>query len=433
MKVFKNVNIVTCDQEFKVYLQGMMAIKGDKIVYVGDVDPSWEEHASEVEDGQNAWIMPGLVNVHTHSAMTLLRGISDDENLHKWLEETIWPAEARFTTDITTNAVKLALVEMLKSGTTTFNDMYNPTGVDIHQIHQVVSQSGMRCFFSPTLFSHPGETTAETIRRTRRIIEDILGFEDPHFRVMVAPHAPYSCEKDLLQASVQLAKELDLPIHIHVVETTDESQMMIERTGKRPLAYLEELGFLKQKGVFAHSLDLTKDEIELLGKSPVSVAHNPISNLKLASGIAPVVELMQAGVDLGFATDSVASNNNLDLFEEARTAAFLQKMKHGDARKFPVSSVLQTMTLGGAKALGLDHEIGSLEVGKQADFLIIQPEKKAHLYPTYHMLSHLVYAAKGSDVDHVYIAGRQVVKDGKVLGLDEETLFLDIQKLGLIK
>lgn len=429
MKAFKNVHLVTCDEDFHIYGEGLLVVDGAELAYVGAYDASWEARAEEVVDYEGAWIMPGLVNVHTHNAMTLLRGISDDENLHDWLEKSIWPAESQFTPEITTTAVELSMLEMLQSGTTTFNDMYNPSGMEIARIHQVVSQAGMRCYFSPTLFSNPAETVEQTLERTRGIIQEILSYEDENFQTMVAPHAPYTCSEELLRGSLALAQEFDLPLHIHVAETQAESQMMLERTGRRPLVYLQDLGYLDHPAVFAHSLDLTEEEITLLAQSPVAVAHNPISNLKLASGIAPVAQLLEAGATVGLATDSVASNNNLDLFEEVRTAALLQKMVHGDARKMPISQVLQALTIGGAKALGMGDRIGSLDVGKQADFIVIDPRKKAHLYPVDKMLSHLVYAVKGSDVDQVYIAGRQVVRDGQVLTIDQESVFEKIERI----
>ena len=415
MKVFQHVNIVTCDQDFHVYLDGILAVKESQIVYVGQENPEILKQANQVIDYQGAWIMPGLVNCHTHSAMTGLRGIRDDSNLHEWLEDYIWPAEAEFTPEMTTKAVKEALTEMLQSGTTTFNDMYNPNGVEIEKIYEAVKASKMRCYFSPTLFSSDVETTDETISRTRAIIATIKGYQDPNFKVMVAPHSPYSCSRELLEASLNLAKEEDIPLHIHVAETQEESGIILKRHGKRPIAFLDELGYLDHQAVFAHGVELNEAEITRLADSQVAIAHNPISNLKLASGIAPVVQLQKAGVPVGIATDSVASNNNLDMFEEGRTAALLQKMKSGDASQFPIETALKALTIEGAKVLGMEDEIGSLEVGKQADFLVIQPQGKIHLQPQENMLSHLVYAVKSSDVDHVYIAGEQVVKDGQVL------------------
>ena len=415
MKVFQHVNIVTCDQDFHVYLDGILAIKESQIVYVGQENQEILKQADQIIDYQGAWIMPGLVNCHTHSAMTGLRGIRDDSNLHEWLEDYIWPAEAEFTPEMTTKAVKEALAEMLQSGTTTFNDMYNPNGVDIAEIYEAIKVSKMRCYFSPTLFSSDMETTAETIARTRAIIEIIKGYQDPNFKVMVAPHSPYSCSRDLLEVSLELAKEENIPLHIHVAETQEESGIILKRYGKRPLAFLDELGYLDHKAVFAHGVELNEAEITRLADSQVAIAHNPISNLKLASGIAPVVQLQKAGVAVGIATDSVASNNNLDMFEEGRTAALLQKMKSGDASQFPIETALKALTIEGAKVLGMADEIGSLEVGKQADFLVIQPQGKIHLQPQENMLSHLVYAVKSSDVNDVYIAGEQVVKDGQVL------------------
>ena len=415
MKVFQHVNIVTCDQDFHVYLDGILAIKESQIVYVGQENQEILKQADQIIDYQGAWIMPGLVNCHTHSAMTGLRGIRDDSNLHEWLEDYIWPAEAEFTPEMTTKAVKEALTEMLQSGTTTFNDMYNPNGVDIEKIYEAVKASKMRCYFSPTLFSSDVETTAETIARTRAVIEIIKDYQDPNFKVMVAPHSPYSCSLDLLEASLELAKEENIPLHIHVAETQEESGIILKRYGKRPLAFLAELGYLDHKAVFAHGVELNEGEIERLADSQVAIAHNPISNLKLASGIAPVVQLQKAGVAVGIATDSVASNNNLDMFEEGRTAALLQKMKNGDASQFPIETALKALTIEGAKVLGMEDEIGSLEVGKQADFLVIQPQGKIHLQPQENMLSHLVYAVKSSDVNDVYIGGEQFVKDGQVL------------------
>lgn len=415
MKVFQHVNIVTCDQDFNVYLDGILAVKESQIVYVGQENQEILKQADQIIDYQGAWIMPGLVNCHTHSAMTGLRGIRDDSNLHEWLEDYIWPAEAEFTPEMTAKAVKEALTEMLQSGTTTFNDMYNPNGVDIAEIYEAVKASKMRCYFSPTLFSSDVETTAETIARIRAVIETIKGYQDPNFKVMVAPHSPYSCSRDLLEASLELAKEENIPLHIHVAETQEESGIILKRYGKRPLAFLDDLGYLDHKAVFAHGVELNEAEITRLADSQVAIAHNPISNLKLASGIAPIVQLKKAGVAVGIATDSVASNNNLDMFEEGRTAALLQKMKSGDASQFPIETALKALTIEGAKVLGMEDEIGSLEVGKQADFLVIQPQAKIHLQPQENMLSHLVYAVKSSDVNDVYIAGEQVVKDGQVL------------------
>ena len=415
MKVFQHVNIVTCDQDFHVYLDEILAVKESQIVYVGQEKQEILDQAEHLIDYQGAWIMPGLVNCHTHSAMTGLRGIRDDSNLHEWLEDYIWPAEAEFTPEMTTKAVKEALTEMLQSGTTTFNDMYNPNGVEIEKIYEVLKASKMRCYFSPTLFSSDVETTDETIARTRAVIEIIKGYQDPNFKVMVAPHSPYSCSRELLEASLKLAKEEDIPLHIHVAETQEESGIILKRYGKRPIAFLDELGYLDHQAVFAHGVELNEAEITRLADSQVAIAHNPISNLKLASGIAPVVQLQQAGVTVGIATDSVASNNNLDMFEEGRTAALLQKMKSGDASQFPIETALKALTIEGAKVLGMEDEIGSLEVGKQADFLVIQPQGKIHLQPQENMLSHLVYAVKSSDVADVYIAGHQVMKDGQVL------------------
>lgn len=423
MKAFVHATIVTVDDNFNVIKDGMLLSENGQIHYVGPYDTGRLEGVTELVDYEGHWMLPGLINTHTHSAMALLRGIEDDANLYDWLEEHIWPAESEFTPNYTSLAVQVAILEMLQSGTTTFNDMYNPSGVDIKRVYEVVSQSKMRSFFSPTLFSSDDETSQETLARTKAILEEALSFEDPRFKVMVAPHAPYSCSRELLEGSLKLAQDLHLPLHIHVAETPEETALILERTGKRPIAYMKELGYLDHPSVFAHGLDLDESEIAELAQSQTAIAHNPISNLKLASGVAPVTSLIEAGVRVGMATDSTASNNNLDLFEETRTAAILQKARLRDARDFPVEMAIRAMTIESAKTLGLDQEIGSLEIGKATDFILIDPRKKIHLYPLENMLSHLVYSIKGSDVSHVYIGGEQVVKDGQVLTLDQEAIF----------
>ncbi|MCW6665146.1 amidohydrolase family protein [Aerococcaceae bacterium NML191219] len=431
MKAYVHANIVTCDAGFNLFHDGMLIVDQGKIQYVGAYDVERLKDCQEIINYQDCWLMPGLVNTHTHTPMNLLRGIQDDAELHEWLTQYIWPAESQFTPEITTLAVETALIEMLKSGTTTFNDMYNPHGVDIEQIYRVVRQSKMRCYFSPTLFSSEQETTEQTISRTRHIIEQILAFNDERFNVMVAPHSPYTCHDELLQQSLLLAQQYALPIHIHVAETQTETAILLERSGKRPIAYLQEFGYLQHPSIFAHGVELTDEEIQLLAQSNTVIAHNPISNLKLASGIAPITELLQAGVTVGLATDSVASNNSLDLFEEAKCAALLQKMRRQDARAFNIETVLRLMTIEGAKALRLDKQIGSLEVDKQADFLVINPHDKIHLQPVNHMLSHLVYAVRGGDVQDVYIGGECVVRHGSVLTLDESETLARVQALKL--
>lgn len=422
MKAYIHANIVTCDTDFNCINDGLLIVCEGKIQYVGPYDAKRLSECQEIVDYQGCWLMPGLVNTHTHTPMNLLRGIQDDTTLHEWLTQYIWPAERQFTPAITTLAVETAVIEMLKSGTTTFNDMYNPHGVDIPQIYSVVQQSKMRCYFSPTLFSNEQETTLQTIERTQRIIEQIIALNDERFKVMVAPHSPYTCSKELLQQCLLLARQFALPIHIHVAETIKETHLIQERYGQRPVAYLDTLGYLDHPSIFAHGVELSPEDIRRLAQSQTAIAHNPISNLKLASGIAPITMLQQAGVTVGLATDSVASNNNLDLFEEAKYAALLQKMRQEDASVFDVQTALRLMTIEGAKALRLDDQIGSLEVGKQADFIVINPREKVHLQPTQHMLSHLVYAVRGSDIQDVYIGGECVVQDGKVLTLDERSI-----------
>lgn len=420
MKGYAHAYIVTCNETFDCFEDGLLIEDQGEIVYCGHYQHHLAQQCQEIIDYTNCWVMPGLVNVHTHNLMTLLRGIQDDSDLMTWLNDYIWPSEAQFTPQITKMAVELALIEMLKSGTTTFNDMYNPHGVDIKSIYNSVKQSRMRCYFSPTLFSQPHETTQETLTRTKKIIEDILAYNDDKFQVMVAPHAAYTCDKDLLQGALKLAKDKQLMLHIHASETESEIQLMLDKIGKRTLAYLDDLGYLDHPTVMAHCVELTEDEIERLAQSEARVAHNPISNLKLASGVAPITKLLQRAIKVGIATDSVASNNNLDMFEEGRQAALLQKGVNKNAQLMTIEQTLKAMTIQGAEVLNMAHLIGSLEQGKRADFIVINPQNKAHLYPTKQVLSHLVYAVKGSDVQDVYIDGQCVVANNSVQVLNEQ-------------
>lgn len=420
MKGYAHAYIVTCNAKFDVFEDGLLIENNGEIIYCGPYQEQLAQQCDTIIDYSKCWLMPGLVNVHTHNLMTLLRGIQDDSDLMTWLNHYIWPNEAKFTPKLTKAAVELALIEMLKSGTTTFNDMYNPHGVEIKHIYDSVKQSGMRCYFSPTLFSQPNETTIQTLTRTKAIIEEILAYNNDKFQVMVAPHAPYTCDKELLVGALKLAKDKALMLHIHTAETATETQIMLERCGQRTIAYLDELGYLEHPTVMAHCVELTDEEIARLAQSQARVAHNPISNLKLASGVAPIAKLLQHNVKVGIATDSVASNNNLDMFEEGRQAALLQKGHNKDAQLMTIEQTLKAMTIQGAEVLNMNHMIGSLEQGKRADFIVINPQNKAHLYPTQHVLSHLVYAVKGSDVQDVYIDGQCVVAKGVVQVFDEQ-------------
>ena len=419
MRAFVHAYIVTCDEKFSCFEDGMLILDGELIHYCGPYDTSKLDNVQTIIDYTGHWIMPGLVNVHTHSPMSLLRGVEDDAPLMAWLEQSIWPNEAKFTPEITKAATELALVEMLKSGTTTFNDMYNPQGVDIDQIYESVKASGMRCYFSPTLFSAENESTMETIEKTKAVLQRVIAKNDDKFKVMVAPHSPYTCSTELLEASLKLAKELSLMLHIHVAETEQEQATLQERYSQRALPYLQSLGYLDHPTVMAHCVTLNPEEMMVLAKSKARVAHNPVSNLKLASGIANIASMLAMDIKVGIATDSVASNNTLDLFKEGRQAALLQKGLHHDATRMTIEKTLKAMTIGGAEVLQLDDSIGSLEVDKQGDFLVIDPRNKPHLYPLHHVLSHLVYAVQSGDVKDVYVGGEKVLANGEVVGVNE--------------
>lgn len=429
MKVaYINATFFSLDHDNQVYENGMMMTEDRQITYIGkqlaelaDVD--------QVVDLKGKWVLPGLVNAHSHILMTLLRGSGDDMLLKPWLETKIWPLEQQYTSEIASVSAQLGIIEMLKSGTTTFSDMFNPNGIDSDVVMESIMNTGIRGAFSHTIFSMgtPEEQKTNLVE-AERFAKTYKTVADGRFTTMVAPHSPYSCTTDALLESLRIADENELMIHIHVSETEYEILDIEKRFGARPVEYLRKLGIFNQPTVMAHGVVLNDGERDILKEYDVRVAHNPISNLKLGSGIADIVSLLDKDIKVGIATDSTASNNNLDMFEEMRVAALLQKGMYKDATKLPAEKTLALATRIGAEAIGMGHT-GSLEVGKKADFITIYPYDKAHLQPVSEAYSHLVYAAKGSDVCDVYIDGKQVVKEGSCLTIDEEKIIAETNRL----
>ena len=354
-------------------------------------------------------LIPGLVNAHTHAAMALMRGLADDLPLMRWLQEHVWPAEAKHVSpQFVRDGTALACREMLLGGVTTFNDMYlfPEAALDAALEAGMRSAHGMIVIEFPTAYA----SDPEDYLRKGLDLRDRRGGE-PLASFCFAPHAPYTVSDDSLKKISTLSAELDVPVHIHLHETADEIARSLSEHGVRPLERLARLGLVGPNLIAVHAVHLEKEEIESLARHGCSVVHCPSSNLKLASGFSPIEALRKNGVNVALGTDGAASNNRLDLFQEMRTAALLAKAVAGDAQALPAADALRAATLGGAQALGLARRIGSLVPGKAADLVAVRVASP-RLVPLYDPVSHLVYAAGREDVSHVWVAGRPIVAGG---------------------
>jgi 5-methylthioadenosine/S-adenosylhomocysteine deaminase len=355
-------------------------------------------------------LVPGLVNAHTHAAMALMRGLADDLPLMRWLQEHVWPAEAKHVSpQFVREGTALACAEMLRAGITCFNDMYFFPEAAL----EAASAAGMRVSLGIIVIDFPSAYASDAADYLRKGLElRDRAREQPLVSFCLAPHAPYTVSDGVLRQVATLAAELDLPVHIHVHETEQEIQDSLGQHGVRPLERLRRLGLVDSNLIAVHSVHLNEAEIELLGRHGCSVAHCPSSNLKLASGLAPVAALLKQNVNVALGTDGAASNNRLDLLTEMRTAALLAKAVARDAQAMPAHSALRAATLGGARALGLDGKIGSIEAGKRADLTAVAM-RAPELAPCYDPVSHLVYAAGREHVTHVWVDGELLLRDGE--------------------
>ena len=370
-------------------------------------------------DYLNHVLMPGLVNAHTHAAMTLMRGMADDLPLLEWLNEHIWPTEGRWVdADYVRDGSELAMAEMLRGGITCFNDMYFFPEV----VAEAARSCGMRAVLGLIVIDFPSawaQNADEYLSKGLTLHDSIK--DDSTLHCAFAPHAPYTVSGDTLQRVRDLAVERSLPIHIHVHETAAEVAQCVEQHGQRPLAYLDQLGLLSPRLVAVHMTQLTDKEINRVADSGMHVLHCPESNLKLASGFCPTAQLINAGINVAIGTDGAASNNDLDMFSELRTAALLAKAVAADASALPAHQVLQMATLNGARALGLADEIGSLAPGKQADVIAVDLAV-LESQPTYNPISQLVYATGRQQVSDVWVAGRQLLQNRQLTTLNSEQL-----------
>lgn len=411
---------VTMDAQMRVIEDGAMAVKDGRIVQVGQLrDVTAKYVAHETIDGRGHIIIPGLINGHTHIPMTLFRGLADDLALSDWLNNYIFPAESRNVTEEFVRAgTRLGLAEMLRGGTTTFCDMYYFEDA----VAEETARAGVRAVVGESVIGFPApdnKTPAAALAYAERFIRRWQNH--PLITPALAPHAPYTVAKIDLLAARQLSDRTGAPISIHVSETRTELEDSLKEKGASPVQYLEQIGFLNNRVIAAHVVYADADDIELLKQRGVGVVHNPQSNMKLASGVAPVPQMLSAGVLIGLGTDGAASNNDLNMWEEMDTAAKLHKVVNLDPTLVSAREAFEMATMKGAQALHMERDIGSLEAGKLADFVLIDANE-LHLTPLYNVYSHLVYAASSADVRTVVIGGRVVMRDRRLLTLDEAAI-----------
>ncbi len=408
-----NGTILTMNDQNTVIPDGFVAITGSRISSLGKNEGNPIRTRKQI-DARGGLILPGLINSHTHAAMTLFRGLADDLPLMQWLNNYVFPVEGKMDGGFVRVGTLLACAEMIMSGTTTFCDMY----LFEEQVAQAARESGMRCVVGEVLYDFPSPNYGSLengFAYTEALIERWKG--DPLVSIAVEPHSLFTCGVDLLKRANDIALRRGVPLIIHVGETQTEVQEIRSRYGKRPVEHLRDLGLLGPHLIADHCVYVDQGEIELLAQHRVSVVHNPESNMKLASGIAPVPEMIAQGVTVALGTDGCASNNNLDLFSEMDVAAKLHKVNTLDPTVMDAQTLLRMATRDGSRALGIDTITGSLEVGKKADLIVIDIQKP-HLTPMYNPYSHLVYAAGGHDVKHSVIDGKIVMEDRRLLTVD---------------
>lgn len=423
--IIRNALIITMDENDTVK-QGDIILKNniiDKVAPTG-TETDGESFAFEI-DGRDCVVMPGLINTHGHAAMVLMRGYADDLPLMHWLEEKIWPLEAKLKPEDVYWGAMLSILEMLKSGTTTFTDMY----FFMDEVAKAVEETGIRAFLSRGLIG-TGSQSNIALTESKAFYQEWDGAANDRIRVMIGPHAPYTCPPNYLKKVIGLAEEINAPVQIHLAETVDELMRCQKDYGLSPVHLLQKTGLLKEKVLAAHCVHLSEEDIEILAENNVNVAHNPGSNLKLGSGIAPLPALLAKGITVGLGTDGAASNNNLDMLEEIRLAALLHKGYAKDPTLISASEALGLATRNGGKALFSEGQIGVIKEGYKAD-LIILDLNKPHLCPRHDLIAHIVYAAQPGDIKTVIIDGNIVVEEGRAVKIDETRVMHEAQKRAL--
>jgi 5-methylthioadenosine/S-adenosylhomocysteine deaminase len=417
--LIEDAAVLTMDDGWSVLPKANLLIEGTEIagLWPSDQTPAGVA-ADRTLDADGMVVMPGLVNAHTHCAMTLLRGYADDMPLMTWLEERIWPFEMKLEEDDVYWGTLLGIAEMIRAGVTCFNDMYHY----FEATARAVIDSGIRANVSGVLLAFLPDAE-QRLERAIQFAKEWRGRGDGRLVTMLGPHAPYTCPNHLLARVIEGAKGAGAGIHIHVSETEGEVQDSLRQFNQTPVARLQEIGLLNIRPVLAaHCVHLSDSDIRTLVEHQVGISHNPGSNMKLASGVAPIPSLLKAGAVVGLGTDGAASNNNLDLLEEARLAALLHKLHGGDPTLVTARQALEMATRGGARALGIDHLVGQIKPGLKADLILLDC-RQAHLFPPHDIVSHLVYAARAGDVRTVFVNGRPLLMDRQLQTLDEEEIF----------
>ncbi|RDI71701.1 amidohydrolase [Halopelagius longus] len=386
-------------------------------------DVAEEYEVDETLDAEGCLVMPGLVNAHTHVAMTLLRGYADDKPLDPWLREDIWPAEAALEPGDVRAGAKLGIVEMIRSGTTAFADMY----FDVDEVVAAVEEAGVRARVGHGVVTvaKDDEDAAADVEESLRVAREFDGAAEGRVSTAFMPHSLTTVGEELLREGVETAREEDIPVHFHANETTAEVEPIVAERGERPLSYADDVGMLAESDFLAHGVHTDDEEIALLAERGAAVVHCPASNMKLASGIAPVQQMLDAGVTVGIGTDGAASNNDLDMFDELRDAAMLGKLGADDAAAVPAAAAVKAATAGSAEAIGIDA--GRIEPGALADLAVVEFDAP-HLAPRHDDVSHLAYAVRGSDVRHTVCDGRVLMRDREILTLDEESVVAEARE-----
>ncbi len=416
------------DESLRIIEKGAISVDKGCILDIGNEDEILKKYTSDkIIKVNDSVIMPGLINTHTHAAMVYFRGIADDLPLNEWLNNHIWPAENKWLSkEFIKDAIELACLEMLKGGITTFNDMYFFNDSAAESCKRI----GMRGVLGSGILDFPSvsaNTTEEYIENAVRFINKWKG--DELITPCIAPHAVYTCGPGTLRKSMEIAEKLDVPVHIHLSETEWEVGEILLRYRKRPVEHLAGLGFLNERVLAAHCIWLHDNEIELLAKNKVGVAHCMESNLKLASGFAPVATMLSSGIKVTFGTDGAASNNDLNIFSEMSTTAKVHKALSNNPTVLNAKTVVLMATRWGAEVLGLGEKVGSLEPGKSADLIILNINKP-HLKPIYNIYSHIVYAALASDVEFVMVNGKIVIEGRKPVRVDEDEILFKAKQWG---
>ncbi|MCR3954873.1 MAG: amidohydrolase [Gudongella sp.] len=410
----ENVDIVTIDRENRIIENSNIYIQDGIITHIGDEIIGLD--VEETIDGRNMAALPGLVNAHTHMGMSLLRNYADDLPLHQWLTEKIWPVEANLNGEDIYWGSLLSMSEMIQTGTTAFCDMY----FFMEEVGKGAQESGIRAMLTRGIVEDRKDPDKK-LNESRDLFNRYNKTSNDRIRVMIAPHAPYTCSPEFLVKAKNLAQELGTGIHIHLAETKREVQESYERHGKSPIKHVYDLGVLDVHTLAAHCVHVDHNDIELMVEKSVHPVNNPGSNMKLASGFAPVQRMLERGLNVSLGTDGASSNNNLNMFKELNLAALINKAVDEDALSVKAVDALRMATINGARGLQWDNKIGSIEVGKRADIILVDMDK-SHLTPRHNLVSALSYSTYGSDVDTVIV-------DGKILMKNREMKTLDIEKI----